>query len=238
MPCLLYCVAQTSPVVNIAIGVGDAAVESQELLGVRLYWSNIEDVPACLGQPDAMKQAALQFHQVLREILKVATPIPFRFPTLLESSDNLEQHLASEQELYREALARVDGAVQYEIIATWPVEQQSDSATPVTGREYLKRRQQEAGRIAAVESKLKSVSTDSVREWRGRQERKTYRWFALVPREGRERFLASLRSAGGSPTPTGQTAGPVGGPGSEGVRLRLSGPWPPSEFVAPRGERG
>jgi hypothetical protein len=169
-----------------------------------------------------MKEAALQFHQVLREILAGTTPIPFRFPTLVESSDTLEQQLASEQEMYREALARVDGAVQYEIVATWPDEQQSDSATPVSGREYLKRRQQAAGRIAAVENKLKSVGADTVREWRGRAERKNYRWFALVPRDGRERFLSALRTAGGS----------------EGVRLRLSGPWPPSEFVAPRGERG
>ena len=238
MPCLLYCVTQPTPTVNVAAGVCNSSVESQELLGVRLYWSNIEDIQTCLGQPDSMKQSALQFHQVLREILAITTPIPFRFPTLLEGSDNLEQHLASEQELYRDALARVDGAVQYEITATWPEEQQSDSATPVSGREYLKRRQQEAGRIATVENKLKSVTADSVREWRGRQERKAYRWFALVPREGRERFLASLRTAGGSPTPTGPTSGPVGGPGSEGVRLRLSGPWPPSEFVAPRGERG
>jgi hypothetical protein len=222
MPCLLYCVTQSTVTVSVATGVGDAPVESREMLGVRLYWSNIEDVQACLGQPESMKQSALQFHQVLREILSTTTPIPFRFPTLLDSSENLEQHLASEQELYREALMRVDGAVQYEITATWSDEQSSDSATPVSGREYLKRRQQVTGRTAAVETKLKSVTADSVREWRGRQERKNYRWFALVPRDCRERFIASLRAAGGS----------------EGVRLRLSGPWPPSEFVAPRGERG
>ncbi len=222
MPALLYCITHPTPIVNVASGVCNGPVESREILGVRLYWSNMEDVQACLGEPESVKLAAVQFHQVLREILSTTTPIPFRFPTLLDSSDNLEQHLASEQELYREALTRVDGAVQYEITATWPDEQQSDSATPVSGREYLKRRQQAAGRTAAVENKLKSVTTDSVREWRGRQERKNYRWFALVPRDCRERFIASLRAAGGS----------------EGVRLRLSGPWPPSEFVTPRGERG
>jgi hypothetical protein len=197
-------------------------VESRELLGVRLYWSNINDVEACLGTPEAMKQAALQFHQVLREILAVTTPIPFRFPTLLEGDDAFEQHLAPEQEMYREALARVDGAVQYEITATWADEQQADTAAPVSGREYLQRRQQASARVAAVEQKLKSVTAESVREWRGRRERKTHRWFALVPRVCRERFVASLRTAGGS----------------EGVRLRLSGPWPPSEFVTVRGERG
>jgi len=222
MPCLLYCVTQPGPSVNVATGACHAAVDSREMLGVRVYWSNVIDTEACLGNPDSLKQAALQFHQVLREILALTTPIPFRFPTLLESEDALEQHLAPEQELYRDALTRVDNAVQYEIMATWADEQQADLATPVSGREYLKRRQQAGARIAAIENKLKSVTAESVREWRGRQERKNYRWFALVPRDCRDRFIASLR-----------TAGP-----SEGARLRLSGPWPPSEFVAPRGVRG
>jgi hypothetical protein len=222
MPCLLYCVTQPIQPVNVAAGVGDAAVLSREMLGIRLYWSNIDDPEAMMGEAESLKKAALQFHQVLREILAVTTPIPFRFPTFLESEDVLEQHLAAEQELYLAALARTADAVQYEVVGTWATEEQADLATPVSGREYLKRRQAAAGRISAVENKLKSVTSDSVREWRSRQERKTHRWFALVPRGNRERFIASLRSAGGS----------------EGIRLRLSGPWPPSEFVAARGENG
>ncbi len=222
MPVLLYCATQPTPAVNVAAGVCDATVKSGEMLGVRVYWSELQDMESCLGSPESLKQAAVQFHNVLREVLATTTPIPFRFPTLLDSSDNLEQHLASEQELYREALARVEGAVQYDIVATWTDEEQADLAAPISGREYLKRRRQAAERIAAVESKLKSVTAESVRDWRGRQERKTYRWFALVPRECRESFRTSLRNAGGS----------------EGVRLRLSGPWPPSEFVAARGDRG
>jgi hypothetical protein len=192
------------------------------MLGVRLYWSNLDDPESCLGSAEALKKAALQFHQVLREVLAVTTPIPFRFPTLLEREEVLEEHLSSEQNLYRDALARVGNAMQYEVVGTWTEEQEADLAKPVTGREYLQRRQLASGRITAVENKLKSVTADSVREWRGRQDRKAHRWFALVPRENRERFLASLRAAGGS----------------EGIRLRLSGPWPPSEFVTPRAEHG
>ncbi len=222
MPCLLYCVTQQNQTVKVAAGVGEAAVQSREMLGVRVYWSNIDNPEVVMGEAESVKKAALQFHQVLREILAVTTPIPFRFPTLLESEDVLEQHLAPEQELYRAALERTADAVQYEVVGTWAGEEQADLATPVSGREYLKRRQAAGGRIAAVESKLKSVTGDSVREWRGRQERKTHRWFALVPRASRERFIASLRSAGSS----------------EGIKLRLSGPWPPSEFVARRGENG
>jgi hypothetical protein len=222
MACLLYCVAHPNPEVKVASGVCETAVLSRELLGVRLYWSNLDDPETCLGAAESLKKAAVQFHQVLREVLAVTTPIPFRFPTLLEREEAFEEHLSSEQGLYLDGLARVGNALQYEIVGTWTGDQEADFSKPVTGREYLQRRQQSSGRIAAVESKLKSVTADSVREWRGRQERKTHRWFALVPRENREKFLAALRTAGGS----------------EGVRLRLSGPWPPSEFVTPRGERG
>ncbi len=222
MPCLLYCVTQPGPAVEIAAGVGDAAVLARDMLGLRLYSSEIDDLEVALGGPEALKTAALRFHQVLREVLAVTTPVPFRFPTLLESTEALEQHIAMEQEIYREALDRLASAVQYEIVATWAEEQAADLATPVSGREYLRRRQESLGRVAAVESKLKSVTAELVREWRGRQERKTHRWFALVPRDHRERFLASLRTAGAS----------------QGVRLRLSGPWPPTEFVTPPGKHG
>ena len=221
MPALLYCVTQPSPEVKIAAGVFEATVHSREMLGVRVYCSEIDN-PQSLADAESLKKAALEFHRVLRETLAVTTPIPFRFPTLLESSEVIEEHLTPEQDLYRDALARVDGAVQYEIVGTWSEEQQTDLATPVSGREYLKRRQEALGRVAAVEGKLKTVTADTVREWRGREQNKKHRWFALVPRAERERFIASLRTAGGS----------------EGIRLRLSGPWPPSEFVTPRGSRG
>lgn len=222
MPCLLYCVTQPEPAVEIAAGVGDSAVLAREMLGLRVYWSELDDVEAVLGGAESAKNAALRFHQVLREILSVTTPVPFRFPTLLDRAEIIEQQLAPEQDLYRQAFERVASAVQYEIVATWAEEQAADLATPVSGREYLRRRQESLGRVAAVESKLKSVTAELVREWRGRQDRKTHRWFALVARDQRERFIASLRTAGAS----------------QGVRLRLSGPWPPSEFVTPPGEHG
>lgn len=222
MACLLYCVTHPGPEVKVSGGVCEAPVQSREMLGVRLYWSNLDDPESCLGAAESLKKTAVQFHQVLREVLAVTTPIPFRFPTLIEREEAFEEHLSSEQELYRDALVRVGNALQYEIVGTWTDDQEADFSKPVTGKEYLQRRQQVSGRVSAVESKLKGVTADSVQEWRGRQERKTHRWFALVPRENREKFLAALRTAGGS----------------EGIRLRLSGPWPPSEFVQPRGERG
>ncbi len=220
MAVLLYCVTRPEQVAQVASAVCEGVMQSREMFGLQVYWSEIANPDECLGTAESLKKAALQFHQVLREILAAATPIPFRFPTLLESEEGLERQLAEGQEFYRAALQRIGDAVQYEVVGSWAVDEQVDTATPVSGSEYLKRRSQASGRIAAIEGKLKSVTVDSVREWRARQERKSHRWFALVPREDRERFVGLLRNAGPS----------------EGVRLRLSGPWPPSEFVTARGE--
>ncbi len=215
MGCLLYCVSQPSPILNPAAGVCESAIQTRQMSGLQVYWSEIANPEGCLGTAELLRKAALQFHQVLREILAVVTPIPFRFPTLLENEEAMERQLAADKSIYAATLDRIGDAVQYEVVGSWAVDEQVDLATPVSGREYLKRRSQATGRIAAIDSKLKSVTADSVREWRARQERKSHRWFALVPRESRDRFIASLRSAGPS----------------EGVRLRLSGPWPPTEFV-------
>ena len=118
MPCVLYCVTQPKETVSVAAGVCDSEVQSQEFSGLRLraYWSEIANPEACLGEPESLRKAGLQFQQVLREILSVTTPIPFSFPTLLDSGEEaLEQLLAADQELYRGALERIGDAVQYEI---------------------------------------------------------------------------------------------------------------------------
>lgn len=217
MAFLLYCVA---PIQGEAVPVGTAvcggAARSREAHDLRVYLSEVRDPETCLGSTDALKQSALAFHQALREILATCTLLPFRFPTLFESEEALEAHLAEEGATYVSALQRVGDAVQYELVGSWTSEGQPDMTQPVSGREYLERRQQVMTRVKALEDKLKSVAGSSVREWRSRQERGTHRWFALVNRGDRERFVNSLRNAG---------------PSESGVRLRLSGPWPPSEFI-------
>jgi hypothetical protein len=130
----------------------------------------------------------------------------------LESLDKL---IAGERTNYEAALTRLAGTMEYQLTATWTADAETDLATPVSGREYVKRRQGAEARIAALDSKLKRITDGIVREWRSRQDRRNHLWFALVPRTEGDRFLSALRNAGSS----------------EDVRLRLSGPWPPSEVV-------
>ena len=216
MACLLYCLSRLSPEVVVrAAGVGDERVQSQDLSGLRVYWSEIADPETSLAEGPAKKSAEQKFRQVLREIVAQCTPIAVPFPVVLTDGEALVKYAAEEQGFYDEALGRLGDSVQYEMIASWAADEQADLATPVSGREYLKRRQEAADRIAAIDTKLKTVTAGCVCEWRARQERRNHRWFALVARQDRERFVAALRSAGPS----------------EGVRLKLSGPWPPGEFL-------
>ena len=221
MPCLVYCVtgADSEEICSL-VGVCDEPVQSQESSGLRVYSSEIADPETTLAEGSAKKNAEQRFQRVLREIVARVTPIPIPFPVVLADLEAVEKYAAEERKYYEEALGRLGDAVQYEMIASWTADEQTDLATPVSGREYLKRRQEAADRIAAIGTKLKTVTAGCVLEWHARQDRRKHHWFALVARNDRERFVAALRSAGPS----------------EGVRLRLSGPWPPGEFLAIRAE--
>ena len=216
MPCLLYCVASLDAhVITGIVGVCEDPVQALEVSGLRVYWSELADPGTALADGVAKKNAELKFRQVLREVVAQFTPVAFPFPVVLADPEAVEKCVAEERSFYEDALMRLGDSVQYEMIASWTADEQADLATPISGREYLKRRQEAAERIATIDTKLKTVTMGCVREWRARQERRKHHWFALVSRQDRERFVAALRGAGAS----------------EGVRLRLSGPWPPGEFV-------
>lgn len=215
MAVLLYCLtlAESEPV-KVSAGFGEE-VRPLSFGPLRAYVSDI-DPETRLGTPEAQKKSTMQFNQVLREILAVTTLLPFRFPTMADNEDSVAKLVAERESDYEAVLRRLAGTVQYEVVASWD-EQPADTATPVSGAEYRKRREQELARVAGVDEKLRRVTGHIVREWRQRRERKAYRWFGLLERDRREEFLTALRSAGPS----------------AGVRVRLSGPWPPSEFVEP-----
>lgn len=179
-----------------------------------MYWSEVGN-PEALRDGQSRKIADGKYRQVLREILAVTTPIAFPFPAVVEYVAAIDVLLTEQRETYIDALTRLTGMVQFELTATWAEDEHADLAKPVSGREYVRRRQEAEARASAIDAKLRSVTADIVREWRAKQDRRNRIWYALLPRDAREQFVAALRGAGPS----------------QGVRLRLSGPWPPDEFV-------
>jgi hypothetical protein len=215
LACLLYCVtpASAAPVSGLS-GVAEQSLAFRDVGGLRVYWSEVAN-PETLLEGPVRAPAEQRFRQVLKDIVIRASAISFPFPALLPDPEAIEALVAEHREYYASGLERLAETVEYELTATWTNEEASDLATPVSGREYLKRRQESESRIAAIDTKLKNVTAGIVSDWHSRQDRRKHLWYALVHRADRERFIAALRSAGAS----------------EGVRLRLSGPWPPDEFV-------
>ena len=215
MACLLYCVtlANSDPISNL-IGVAEQPMVARDCGELRVYWSEVAN-PEPLVEGAGRKPAELRYQQVLHEIVIRTTAIAFPFPAVVSDFEDVDALVTVQHEHYVEALGRLANTVQYELTATWAENERADLATPVKGHEYLKRRQETEARVAAIDAKLRTVAVGIVREWRSRQERRKHLWFALLARDDREQFIAALRSAGPS----------------EGVRLRLSGPWPPGEFV-------
>ena len=215
MACVLYCVTLTSAdfIANL-IGIAEQPISTREFGNLRVYWSAVAN-PETLVEGASRKPAEAKFQQVLRDVSSQQTAIAFPFPALVSDPELIETAVAEQHESYLEALTRLAGTIQYDLTATWAEDDRADLATPISGKIFQKRRAESEARIAAIDTKLKTVTGGIVREWRSRQERRRHLWFALMAREDRERFVAALRGAGPS----------------EGVRLRLSGPWPPNEFV-------
>jgi len=212
---LLYCVTLVTPDPEPPLtGVAEQPIAHHESHGLRVYWSEVSN-PETLAEGPTRKAAEGKYRHLLREALAWTTPIAFPFPALVAEPEEIDALLAEKGGEYTEALQRLAGTVQYELTATWEDDERADLATPVSGRAYLKRREEAEVRIAAIDTKLKTVAAGIVLDWRMRQDRRNRLWYALLPRSDSERFIAALRSAGPS----------------EGVRLRLSGPWPPTEFV-------
>jgi Gas vesicle synthesis protein GvpL/GvpF len=215
LACLLYCVTlKSAESLSNLIGVAEQPVLAHDSAELRAYWSEVAN-PETLVAGASRKPAEVKYQQVLRETATRATAIAFPFPALVPDPESLEAAVAQQREYYVEALTRLAGTIQYELTSTWAKDEHADLATPITGKEYLKRRAESEAHIATIDAKLKTVTAGIVRDWRSRQDRRKHLWFALIAHEDRERFIAALRSAGPS----------------EGVRLRLSGPWPPNEFV-------
>jgi hypothetical protein len=214
LACLLYCItlASAESLSNL-VGVAEQPVIAHESADLRVYWSQVAN-PETLVEGASRKPAELKYQQMLREAILRATALSFPFPAVVPDLESIDSLVAEQRESYLEALTRLADTIQYELTATWSDESQ-DLATPVRGREYQKRRAETEARVASIDSKLRTVTSGIVREWRSRQDRRKHLWLALLARADRERFIAALRSAGPS----------------EGVRLRLSGPWPPNEFV-------
>lgn len=212
MPLLAYCMMEAEAVVDKPLaGVAGTTMEELEESGLRCLFSrfpsreHISRIPAV--------ESALSFHQVLQILFRQAALISFRFPTVVENEEELQQYLREHASRYTSDLFRLRHMVQMEIHLSTP-RGRGRGGLPASGREYLQGRQAQAAGLKAEAEQFRQATRTWVREWRERTRGEEILCYALLDRN----VVAAFQQAAQELS--------LSWPGT-----RLSGPWPPSEFM-------
>jgi hypothetical protein len=156
----------------------------------------------------AAKQEALAFHGVVSHFFQTQTVLPFRFPTTMPDEATLATWLESNSALVKKELARLHDVVQMELYFG------ANPAGPArSGRSYLEGKRDTLHALEKEAAKSRAAVSNLVAEWRQKETREGLRCYALVRRGGERVFLTQL--------------------GTIRDGARVSGPWPPSEFLDP-----
>jgi Gas vesicle synthesis protein GvpL/GvpF len=212
MPILLYCIAKRVAVVNSSIaGVAGIPVLRREAGPLAVFASSNGDPEIWLRAE--LRASALEYHRVLREVFAATAIVPFRFPTIFASEEELTKHLEQQSEHYHRWLEQFAQVVQMEI----RISHSDFPPSTASGADYLKQRQQAARMVEDFGAELKTRLSRLAKEWRERPSKHGIRAFALVERDGIAKFHSAIRD---SFIP-------------EGLQVRVSGPWPAGEFMEP-----
>jgi hypothetical protein len=163
-----------------------------------------------------VKASALQFHHVVSAIFAHAAVVPFRFPTLVADENELTSHLRAHAAEYRDALVRLRGMVQMEM----RISHAASSASGESGTQYLRHRQERHAHLREAACNVRNATQLLVNDWRERETNKGWRCYALVARGQAGKFQEMVRSL----------------EAPSGLQLKVTGPWPATEFIQPGNE--
>ena len=211
MAILLYCLADpAASISDSTIGVGRSRVFRVELGSVTAFVS--ENADSAFWLKADLQIAAVQFHEVQMAAFNSATIIPVRFPTIFENEEDLRRHVQERSAEYSQLLKKFAGMAQMEVkIQILNVRDSRNSGT-----DYLHKRQKGVRAAEETSQQLKTLLSDMAKDWRQTPVRDGVRGFVLVQRAQLENLRKALRSAS---VP-------------DGLTVRVSGPWPVSEFLA------
>jgi hypothetical protein len=150
----------------------------------------------------------------LQDVFRQAAIIPFRFPTTVQDDAELLRFLDGHADDYRDCLLRLRDMVQMEVLITWRI-RDGVISPPQTGTGYLREKQQRHARLMTLAEAVRSAINTIKVDWRERGSSDGVRLFALVLRPAVsefERQLAGLKV-------------------DSEFEVRVSGPWPATEFL-------
>lgn len=163
----LYCVgrADAPRPEGEPVGIGGAPTRTIEVDGLVAWVSE--------GGESATVEALREHERVVREILRHATPVPFRFGTRVASDEDVRTLLSERGAELRELLERVEGAVEMTLRVTEPGREEAPPAGPggvegEGGRAYLERRRAALERRREEEDRVMEIlhgADRAVGEW-------------------------------------------------------------------------
>ena len=210
MPILLYCVTEKSELPNLGTGVAGVPVLSFEHLELAALFSQGAWAEGWIGAP--LKESARQFHQVLHRVFESRAIIPFRFPTLMREAEELAAHVRANAEAYLAQLRRFRTSVQMDITVAHSVPLTTRRSS---GAEYLHERRKQSEELDRIAKNLYAHADSATRDWRIRTAQHGLKILALLDRESVAVFNRSLQGFAVPP----------------GLSIRISGPWPVTEFL-------
>ncbi len=208
---LAYCIAEQQSQFDVSLrGVEGEPVRWIDVAALRCFFSNFGSPMADQPAPEILTA----FNRVLHAIFSQTTIIPFRFPTVVENEDVLRQFLESRSPEYRTALHRLHNKVQMDVrLILDPVP--ASEPQPRSGKGYLEHRRARHQEVQLVLDKFRCAANSLAQSWVQRDTPSGARGFALVDRSALPLFLEKI----------GRVLTPAG------ISARVTGPWPPSEFV-------
>jgi hypothetical protein len=212
MAILLYCVAKGDvPGVELLTGVAGDPVVRIELADLAMFTSSNTDKSTWL-RPQ-LQTSALELHRVLSEVFKSTAIIPFRFPTIFDDEEQLSERMRERASEYAVLLDKFRELAQMEIRITNPdLNRRTESGT-----QYLKLRQTSTSMIDEFTAGLRATLSELSQDWRQQASKDGVRAFVLIHRNQVADFRNVMR----------YTRVP------RELRVRVSGPWPVSEFIEP-----
>lgn len=213
MSLLVYCILDADAQVEIpSLGVQSAPIAAYR--EVRLQCLASQFFAPKVGGQAHVRESALVFNRVLQALLEQAAIIPFRFPTIVAEEQEISAYLRDREGTLISDLARFRDMVQMEILIQ--TGSNSDVSELVSGKDYLRAKQVQLRTVEKVLSHLKQALAPYTEEWRLRESVDRVRGYVLVKRESIRNFREAARGI------------VVPGPG----KVRITGPWPVSEFLA------
>ncbi|MFP4134479.1 MAG: GvpL/GvpF family gas vesicle protein [Halothece sp.] len=140
---------------------------------------------------EKLVQAVIHHDWVICEIFRSTTVLPLRFGTYFKQTEDLKQHLATNQEKYSQQLQQIVGKVELTLKLTpIPFSPDKETTQATKGSTYLKAKKQSYQEQTAYQNQQQETLT----EFQGEMKKKYPQFIQGEPKEGTERFYLLLDS--------------------------------------------